>query len=92
MYEKLKSKNKQQLMDFYHVALNESAINDGSSIESEWNSLGISQMLDDGYVPRLDYIDNYNIVTYANGKLFRLEDEYGNSPIKMEKKIKIQEH
>lgn len=49
-------------------------------------------MLDDGYVPRLDYIDNYNIVTYANGKLFRLEDEYGNSPIKMEKKIKIQEH
>ncbi|MGR5372579.1 hypothetical protein [Photobacterium damselae] len=86
MYEKLKSNNKQQLMDFYHVALNESAINDGSSIESEWNSLGISQMLDDGYVPRLDYIDNYNIVTYANGKLFRLEDEYGNSPIKMEKK------
>ncbi|WIH29693.1 hypothetical protein [Photobacterium damselae] len=86
MYKKLKENNTKSLMDFYHVALSESAINDNDTIEGEWKSLGISQMLDDGYKPRLENIDKYKIVTYADGQLFRLENDYGKSPIKMDKK------
>ncbi|MGX9457367.1 hypothetical protein ACWU37_09980 [Photobacterium damselae subsp. damselae] len=85
LYKKLKDNDEHSLMDFYHVALSESASNDNDTIESEWKSLGISKMLDDGYKPRLDYIDKYKIVTYADGQLFRLENDYGKSPIKMDK-------
>ncbi|WIH24161.1 hypothetical protein [Photobacterium damselae] len=85
LYKKLKNNDEHSLMDFYHVALSESASNDNDTIEAEWKSLGISKMLDDGYKPRLDYIDNYKIVTYADGQLFRLENDYKKSPIKMDK-------
>lgn len=86
LYKKLKNKDERSLMDIYRVALSESASNDNDTIEAEWKSLGISKMLDDGYKPRLDYIDNYKIATYADGKIFRLENELGNSPLKMDKR------
>ncbi|HIF9275940.1 TPA: hypothetical protein ACX6QR_004013 [Photobacterium damselae] len=86
IYKKLKDNDEESLIDIYHSALLESANNDGATVDGEWKSLGISQMLDDGYKPRLDYIDNYKIVTYADGKIFRLENEFGSSPLKMEKK------
>ncbi|HIF9224532.1 TPA: hypothetical protein ACX6QE_002303 [Photobacterium damselae] len=85
IYKKLKDNDETSLIDIYRSALLESANNDGATVDGEWKSLGISKMLDDGYKPRLDYIDNYKIVTYADGKIFRLENEFGSSPLKMDK-------
>ncbi|HIF9275959.1 TPA: hypothetical protein ACX6QR_004035 [Photobacterium damselae] len=85
LYKILKNKDESALMDFYQVALLESANNDNATIKGEWKSLGISQMLDDGYVPTLVDINKFKLVTYADGKIFRLENEFGSSPIKMEK-------
>ncbi|MCG9777140.1 hypothetical protein [Photobacterium damselae] len=85
LYKKLKNKDERSLMDFYHVALSESASNDNDTMEAEWKSLGISKMLNNGYEPTLVDISKFNLVTYAGGKIFRLENEFGSSPIKMEK-------
>ncbi|HIF9420470.1 TPA: hypothetical protein ACX6SA_000514 [Photobacterium damselae] len=85
LYKKLKNKDERSLMDFYHVALSESASNDNDTMEAEWESLGISKMLNNGYEPTLVDISKFNLVTYAGGKIFRLENEFGSSPIKMEK-------
>ncbi|HIF9544242.1 TPA: hypothetical protein ACX6S8_000389 [Photobacterium damselae] len=84
LYKKLKNKDERSLMDIYHVALSESASND--TIEGEWKSLGISKMLNDGYIPRLEDVSKYKIATFADGKIFRLENELGNSPLKMDKR------
>ncbi|MEF1219839.1 hypothetical protein REH76_18945, partial [Photobacterium damselae] len=40
LYKKLKNNDEHFLMDFYHVALSESASNDNDTIEAEWKSLG----------------------------------------------------
>ncbi|HIF9306820.1 TPA: hypothetical protein ACX6QV_003064 [Photobacterium damselae] len=86
LYKKLKNKDERSLMDIYHVALSESASNDNDTIEGEWKSLGISKMLNDGYIPRLEDVGKYKIATFADGKIFRLENELGNSPLKMDKR------
>ncbi|HIF9437593.1 TPA: hypothetical protein ACX6SL_001726 [Photobacterium damselae] len=86
LYKKLKNKDERSLMDIYHVALSESASNDNDTIEGEWKSLGISKMLNDGYIPRLEDVSKYKIATFADGKIFRLENELGNSPLKMDKR------
>ncbi|WP_340642401.1 hypothetical protein [Photobacterium damselae] len=85
LYKNLDKNNKQALMDIFHVALSEKADNDNETIKGEWESLGISQMLEDGYKPQLEYINNYKVVTYADGKLFRLEDNNRYSPLTMKK-------
>ncbi|HIF9204269.1 TPA: hypothetical protein ACX6QK_001576 [Photobacterium damselae] len=86
LYKKLKNKDERSLIDIYHVALSESASNDNDTIEGEWKSLGISKMLNDGYIPRLEDVSKYKIATFADGKIFRLENELGNSPLKMDKR------
>ncbi|MHA6608753.1 hypothetical protein [Photobacterium damselae] len=86
LYKKLKNNDEHFLMDFYHVALSESASNDNDTIEAEWKSLGISKMLKDGYTPKLEDIKDFKIATYADGKLFKLENDYGHSPLRMVKK------
>ncbi|WIG71413.1 hypothetical protein KEC58_21595 (plasmid) [Photobacterium damselae] len=85
LYKNLDKNNKQALMDIFHVALSEKADNDNETIKGEWESLGISQMLEDGYKPQLEDINNYKVVTYADGKLFRLEDNNRYSPLTMKK-------
>ncbi|KJF98513.1 hypothetical protein [Photobacterium angustum] len=82
-YKMLKENNTKELLDFFRIGLSEKAENDNSTIENEWKSLGIPQMLEDGYKPRLENIKDYKVVTYADGKLFRLEDESGYPPITM---------
>ncbi|MCG9777141.1 hypothetical protein [Photobacterium damselae] len=85
LFKALNKKDKQVLLNLFYVGLSEKADVDNSTIEEEWKSLGIYQMLDDGYKPKLEDISNYKIVTYADGKLFRLEDKNRYSPLIIEK-------
>ncbi|UJZ96583.1 hypothetical protein IHC87_21145 (plasmid) [Photobacterium damselae subsp. damselae] len=86
LYKKLRSQDEKKLMEFFLVGLTDSAKNDNATVDDEWQSLGISKMLEDGYTPELEDINDFKLATYADGKLFKLENDYGHSPLRMVKK------
>ncbi|MCL9783459.1 hypothetical protein M9194_18695 [Vibrio sp. S4M6] len=77
----IRKKDYDKLKTIYQISLLENSINDESTIDDEWGSLDIERYLNEGYNIKDTLMDSFKIDFYANGKLFRLIDDYGNSPI-----------
>ncbi|MCL9783461.1 hypothetical protein M9194_18705 [Vibrio sp. S4M6] len=81
IYQVLKDRDINELKKYYQISLAENALNDGSTILEEWYSLGIKDRIGQGFKPEDNFGDHYELKYYGNGKMFRLVNKYGNSPI-----------
>ncbi|MGF1768630.1 hypothetical protein L4D06_14775 [Enterovibrio makurazakiensis] len=68
------------------IAMREHGLSIGYSADEYWQSFGFKQDFADGYEALPIDWSLYDFVSYKNGRLFRLEDPDGQSPLRIGKK------